>query len=246
MRYKILSVFAALATITACGDLTSINSNPNGPTDVDPPSILGNALDNVAGGVNGVNSLNIRGGGLWVQYYAEIQYRDEDKYILRSGSSGGWGFYNSSLEDFQRMIEKGVAAGRPNWSAVGRIMKSYVFSVMTDAMGDLPYSQALKGDTVLQPAYDTQQAIYNGLFADLTLATTELDASGTATSMWITWPACGDSNPNSRAIRSMRSGSRSEASSKRRARFISIRPSRCDFSASILYPYSMALKCWKA
>jgi len=180
MRYKILSVFAALATITACGDLTSINSNPNGPTDVDPPSILGNALDNVAGGVNGVNSLNIRGGGLWVQYYAEIQYRDEDKYILRSGSSGGWGFYNSSLEDFQRMIEKGVAAGRPNWSAVGRIMKSYVFSVMTDAMGDLPYSQALKGDTVLQPAYDTQQAIYNGLFADLTLATTELDAAAAA------------------------------------------------------------------
>ena len=178
MRYKILSVFAALATITACGDLTSINSNPNGPTDVDPPSILGNALDNVAGGVNGVNSLNIRGGGLWVQYYAEIQYRDEDKYILRSGSSGGWGFYNSSLEDFQRMIEKGVAAARPNWSAVGRIMKSYVFSVMTDAMGDLPYSQALKGDTVLQPVYDTQQAIYNSLFADLAQASTEIDPAG--------------------------------------------------------------------
>ncbi len=164
MRYKILSVFAALATITACGDLTSINNNPNGPTDVDPPSILGNALDNVASGVNGVNSLNIRGGGLWVQYYAEIQYRDEDKYILRSGSSGGWGFYNSSLEDFQRMIEKGVAAGRPNWSAVGRIMKSYVFSVMTDAMGDLPYSQALKGDTVLQPVYDT--LLYDGGMAE--------------------------------------------------------------------------------
>src|SRR5213592_4320981 len=107
MRYKILSVCAALAAITACSDLTSINQNPNGPTDVPPPSILPNVIQTMVGGVNGVNSLNIRGGGLWVQYYSEIQYRDEDKYIVPSGTSGGWGFYNSSLEDFQRIIDKG-------------------------------------------------------------------------------------------------------------------------------------------
>ncbi len=180
MRYKILSVFAALAAITACGDLTSINTNPNGPVDVPPPSILPNVIQNIVGGVNGVNSLNVRGGGLWVQYYAEIQYRDEDKYIVRSGTSGGWGFYNGILEDVQRMISKGEASNTPNWSAVGRILKSYTYSVMTDAMGDLPYSQALKGDTVLAPAYDTQQQIYNGMFADLTQASSELDPSPTA------------------------------------------------------------------
>jgi hypothetical protein len=178
MRYKILSVFAALAAITACGDLTSINQNPNGPVDVPPPSILGNVLQVVVGGVNGVNSLNIRGGGLWVQYYSEIQYRDEDKYIVRSGTSGGWGLYNSALEDLQRMIIKGQTSNTPNWSSVGRILKSYTFSVMTDAMGDLPYSQALKGDTALAPAYDTQQQIYNGMLADLAQANTEIDPPG--------------------------------------------------------------------
>src|SRR5216117_3211675 len=181
MRYKILSVFAALAAITACSDLTSINQNPNGPVDVPPPSILPNVIQTVVGGVNGVNSLNIRGGGLWVQYYSEIQYRDEDKYLVRSGTSGGWGFYNGALEDIQRMIQKGVAANAPNWSAVGRIMKAYTFSVMTDAMGDLPYSQALKADTVLQPAYDTQQFIYNSSLADLAQASSEFDFSGSAT-----------------------------------------------------------------
>jgi SusD/RagB-like outer membrane lipoprotein len=175
MRYKILSVFAALAAITACGDLTSINQNPNGPVDVPPPSILGNVIQNVVGGVNGVNSLNIRGGGLWVQYYSEIQYRDEDKYIVRSGTSGGWGFYNGSLEDLQRMIVKGEANSTPNWSAVGRVLKSYTFSVMTDAMGDIPYSQALRGDTVLAPAYDTQQSIYNDLFVQLAQANSDFD-----------------------------------------------------------------------
>src|SRR5712691_613479 len=178
MRYKILSVFAALAAITACGDLTSINQNPNGPVDVPPPSILPSVIQNVVGGVNGVDALNIRGGGLWVQYYSEIQYRDEDKYIVRSGTSGGWGMYNSALEDIQRMILKGQATSTPNWTAVGRILKSYAFSVMTDAMGDLPYSQALKGDTVLAPVYDTQQQIYTGMLADLAQANTDIDPAG--------------------------------------------------------------------
>ncbi len=180
MRYKILGAFAALAAITACGDLTSINQNPNGPVDVPPPSILPSVIQTLVNGVNGVNSLNVRGGGLWVQYYSEIQYRDEDKYIVRSGTSGGWGLYNGAAEDAQRMIQKGVTANAPNWAAVGRIMKSYTFSVMTDAMGDLPYSQAFKGDTVLHPVYDTQQSIYDSLFASLTLASSEIDLSAPA------------------------------------------------------------------
>jgi hypothetical protein len=180
MRYKILGVFAALMAVTACGDLTSINQNPNGPVDVPPPSILGNVIQNLVGGVNGVNPLNIRGGGLWVQYYSEIQYRDEDRYIVRSGTSGGWGFYTSVVEDAQRMIVKGEAANFKNWSSVGRILKSYAYSVMTDAMGDLPYSEALKGDTLLHPVYDTQQQIYNGLFADLTQANAEIDLTPAA------------------------------------------------------------------
>jgi hypothetical protein len=180
MRYKILSVVAAalIVTGTGCGDLTSINQNPNGPVDVPPPSILSSVIQGAVGGVNGVNSLNVRGGGLWVQYYSEIQYRDEDKYIVRSGTSGGWGFYTGGLEDAQRMIDKGVAANTPNWEAAGRILKSYIFSVMTNAMGDLPYSEALKGAAILAPKYDTQQSIYDSLFVDLAKASQQIDPPG--------------------------------------------------------------------
>jgi len=180
MRYNILSaVAAALVGSAACSDLTSINQNPNGPIEVPPPSMLSNAIQTVVNGVDGPNNnLDTRGGGLWVQYYAEIQYRDEDKYIVRPGVDGGWPFYNGALEDFQRMIDKGVAANTPNWEAVGRIMKSYVFSVMTDAMGDIPYSQALQAAAVLTPKYDTQQEIYTALFADLAEASQQIDPAG--------------------------------------------------------------------
>src|SRR5205814_9702844 len=94
MPCDVLSVLAAalILTPTASSDLTSIHHNPNGPTDVDPPSILSSATDSVVSGADGPNNnLDTRGGGLWVQYYAEIQHRDEDKYIVRPGVDGGWG-----------------------------------------------------------------------------------------------------------------------------------------------------------
>jgi len=182
MKHQLLSVLAAAALLgsgTGCtGDFAEVNTDPNGPVDVPPPSILSGAIQNVVGGVNGVNSLNIRGGGLWAQYYSQIQYRDEDKYIVRSGTSGGWAFYYGALEDAQRMINKGVAANTANWAAVGRILKSYTFSVMTEAMGDLPYSEALLGDSILSPKYDTQQSIYNALFVDLKTASDQIDPAG--------------------------------------------------------------------
>jgi hypothetical protein len=177
MRNGILSgalVVALAGGLAACSDITSINKNPNGPTDVPPPSILSGLIQSVVGGVDGVNTLNIRGAGLWAQYYAEIQYRDEDRYIVRPGTTGGWGFYTGALQDARRMIDKGTADDVPNWAAVGKIMKSYTFSVMTEAMGDIPYSEALRGAEILQPSYDAQQAIYTGLFADLKQASDEI------------------------------------------------------------------------
>ena len=47
--------------------------------------------------------------------------------------------------------------------------------------GDVPYSEALKGDAAevnIVPAYDPQQAIYDGLFADLSEAVTAIAAGG--------------------------------------------------------------------
>jgi hypothetical protein len=184
MKHKMLSALAALLVgSAACGDITDINVNPNGPVDVPPPSILPAALQSSLTDYVLSDGFNVRYGGLWVQHTSEIQYRDEDKYIVRSGTTGGWGNYSGALEDYQRMINKGIADATPNWEAVGRIMRAYIFSEMTDAMGDLPYSAALKGDSVgcvtcLQPTYDKQSDIYNALFTELTTAAGLIDPPG--------------------------------------------------------------------
>jgi len=175
---KWLAAAALLVGATACNkDLTSINNNPNGPVSVPAPSLLSQVIQRAVGQFHADNFSggDIRNGGLWVQFYSEVQYRDEDKYIIRSGVDGGFGLYNGALEDCQRMIVQGTVTKNPNWDAVGRIMKSYMFSEMTDAMGDLPYSEALKADTNFTPVYDTQKSIYDSLFADLATANSEIN-----------------------------------------------------------------------
>ena len=66
-----------------------------------------------------------------------------------------------------------------------------------------------------------------------TLAITGAFDSAAALSMRITCPGSGGTNPMRRAITSIRSGSRKEACSSRRARFISVKPLISRFADSI-------------
>ncbi|NIT57180.1 MAG: SusD/RagB family nutrient-binding outer membrane lipoprotein, partial [Aliifodinibius sp.] len=59
--------------------------------------------------------------------------------------------------------------------AVAKILKAYYFWHMTDRWGDIPYSEALNGTEDFTPAYDTQQEIYENLFALLKEARDQLE-----------------------------------------------------------------------
>jgi hypothetical protein len=51
--------------------------------------------------------------------------------------------------------------------AAARVLTQYIYWHLTDALGDLPYSQAFKSKT---PAYDKQEDIYKGMIAELKAA----------------------------------------------------------------------------
>lgn len=58
------------------------------------------------------------------------------------------------------------------------VMKSMLFGLITDLWGDAPYTAALKGADGTQantyPVFDSQEAIYTGILADLEKANTLL------------------------------------------------------------------------
>ncbi len=65
-----------------------------------------------------------------------------------------------------------LTANRPdsiNENAMARIWKVWLFHQLTDAYGDLPYSEAVKSmdEAINQPTYDTQKDIYTDLLNQL-------------------------------------------------------------------------------
>ncbi|HEX6941101.1 MAG TPA: SusD/RagB family nutrient-binding outer membrane lipoprotein [Longimicrobiales bacterium] len=178
-----LAVVALAGGLAACDqDLASINENPNEPSDVDAALILPQAIQSATDQVLGAGYWNLEGLGLWAQHYAKIQYTNEDRYDMRVSTIDAlWSnMYSGPLKDVQTIIEKGEATGMPNHVAVGLVLKSWLFSVVTDLWGAVPYSEALQlspeGGTTT-PKYDPQDQIYAGLLADLERAAGMFDTA---------------------------------------------------------------------
>jgi hypothetical protein len=85
------------------------------------------------------------------------------------------------MRNVQNMIDLASSNSpvQQNYLGVALILKSWLFSLATDSYGDIPYSEAIKAKTsgVYLPKYDTQEAIYNGLLADLKKANEILGTS---------------------------------------------------------------------
>ena len=186
MRYKWLGLaglgVAALA-LGACStsDLVSVNKDPNNPTSAPPQPVFTYATRVSMARYYGRTPMNMTGPVLTGQHLAESQYPDEDQYLRLDGSvtDGSFiGSYTAELKNFQTVINAGKTADEPRLWGPAQVMRSLIFGYVTDVWGDVPYSQALKGDAaeaIILPAYDAQKDIYTGLFADLAEAVTALN-----------------------------------------------------------------------
>lgn len=177
------ALVASTLAMTACDDgLADLNINPNDPVDVGAEYLFANAVEATVSRVVG-GSLNVDLTGLWAQHYAEFEIPIEDLYELTDGRvATHWsGFYVGPLQDLQEVIEQGQALSRPNFEAMGTILKVWTAQVLTDLYGDIGYSQALRGrDPTIGTtvAYDTQEQVYRALLDDVTRAVGLLDAQG--------------------------------------------------------------------
>lgn len=194
MKKYILLFLVLVLTTTACTEkFDEMNTDPNNPTQISAqyllPFALERSIDRYWGGRTRFERLNLDGAMLWMQYLSRNIYSNEgDNYgISPAMQNNNWlAFYNDGLTNFQRIITisaPGGIAPNTNYEGVALVMRSWLFSVMTDLWGAVPYSEALKGtaDTPnYVPAYDTQEAIYAGLLNDLKLANEKLVVGGPA------------------------------------------------------------------
>lgn len=164
---------ATLLGFAGCtGEFEEINTNNNsaasGTADLFLPHGIQSAVDIYWGGALGMDV-----GDGFSQHWARIQYTDIDQYTVSSDVyTAGWqGLYIESLADYQRIYKIGQETNNVNYQSVAVIMRSWVFSLLTDIYGDIPYKDALQGlEGTLLPKYDAQKDVYAGLIAELKTA----------------------------------------------------------------------------
>jgi hypothetical protein len=190
---KSLSFAIMLLLVTSCGDdITDINTNPkayqSGTVPADP--FFSNATRNLTDAVTYGFTFKILS-----QQFAQTTYFDESAYNLVDVGSSFWvSLYRDVLLDYKEA--KTIITDNPtlypavdqNKLATIEIMEVYVYSILVNTYGDIPYSgaistslkaQALDPDN-LTPEYDDAAAIYDDLFTRLDKAIASLDEGSTA------------------------------------------------------------------
>ncbi|GAB3724736.1 SusD/RagB family nutrient-binding outer membrane lipoprotein [Spirosoma lituiforme] len=148
----------------ACSSYLDVNVSPNNPTSVTPAVLLAGAEGGSA--FANANELN-RFSSVLVQQLAGAANSpaNYDIYITNGADfANQWNgeLYNGPLINYQKLIELGDATNSKAYSGIAKIMKAYTFSIATDVWGNVPYSQALQGETNTTPRLDNQEDIYKG------------------------------------------------------------------------------------
>ncbi len=161
--YKALrtfSIVAGLSAVSSC-NLTDldISEDPNNPLNASPELVLASAELNVAGFFENINQ-NAHG---FMGILASA-----DSYGLNNNSyNGTWNyFYETPAKDIDGIIRTATEAGNtPHYLGVAQTLKAYLFSLMVDSFGDVPYTESLSGDIDgnTNPKFDDSKAIYTDL-----------------------------------------------------------------------------------
>jgi len=166
----------AFGFVVSCKDLDELNINPNGvdPTIADVNFLLPTVQTNVGKIIYNIGFGTFSG---VMQHTQQTGWFGGYNNYNWDPLSHSWNGYYSILMNNEEYFKKAVKDDYEFHEGVARIMRAYVFGLITDIWGDAPYKDALKaerGPNHFMPAFDPQQEIYHDILADLDTANTLL------------------------------------------------------------------------
>jgi hypothetical protein len=166
-----------LLVATACtDDFEELNANPNQPEEVTSDLLLTNIIYE---SVREMDGMAWGEGNVIAQHVAKIQFTGRDRYDWVPEGDPWFEFYDL-LRDVQNIQD--IEETDNGYVATALIMKSWMYQILTDLYGDIPYSEAIQGKSEgnFTPTFDRQETVYAGILADLERANTILNTNPTA------------------------------------------------------------------
>lgn len=160
------SLLLFLFVFVSCDNFDEINTNPDAATNPSPSMICtGVILNNIK--FNGRDAIAYLNPNFLSKYLA---YSNESQNGMQYNNIGGSSFGDMTiLTNVDKMIA--ASAGNPmegSYKGVGKFSRAYMFYNLTMQMGDIPYSEANKGESgVFRPKYDSQEKVFIGILDEL-------------------------------------------------------------------------------
>ncbi len=184
-KYKIVA-FLALGTLMlgGCKKFLDVNQNPNIANDPGIENVLPSAQVEIAHVLGNNFQVN---GSFWAQYWTQSplanQYKQYDQYQPSTDNyNRAWAtLYDGALSDLQYVYNTASGKSNKNYMAIARLMSAYTFQLITDAWGDVPFTEALKGleenGGITAPKYDAQALIYDSILSQINEAIALIDVN---------------------------------------------------------------------
>lgn len=152
-------------------DLDKVNENKNDPSKVSPALLL-TEISRTTFQVGGKNQL-----------YASrmiISTSRDDVYQFFKWNQGSYDPYKTLLQ-VTKMIEEAASSNNNNYIAIAKFFRAYHFYNLTMTFGDIPYTDALKGESEqnFNPKYDKQEDVFIGILTELEEANRMISSNST-------------------------------------------------------------------
>ena len=173
---SILALTLVLTLVISCKDLDELNINPNGvdPANADLNFLLPTTQVSIGQTIYSIGFGQLSG---VMQHTQQTGWQGGYNNYDWNNTSHSWGGYYSILMNNEEYFNKAVEGKYEFHEGVARVLRAYIFGLITDLWGDAPFKQALNaelGADYFKPVFDTQKDIYLGILANLDTANTIL------------------------------------------------------------------------
>ncbi|KAA9352939.1 SusD/RagB family nutrient-binding outer membrane lipoprotein [Larkinella humicola] len=182
------SLLATGLFFSSCSSYLDVNDDPNNIQRVQVSQLLPSVTVNI--GYMGASDL-FRYASLLSQQFSGQgpntgfgTFKEYERYNINdSDVNGQWvRIFGTTVSDLELMIAQATREGSPHYAGVGKILKAYVYQIVVDAWGDVPYTQAGKHSENFYPAFDDDEVIYKDLTRLIDEGLTDVNAATSALS----------------------------------------------------------------
>ncbi len=165
----LLIILLSCLQFSCTKNFEQLNTDPNRPKEVNPGVVLGQMQYRiVSSSISAARSFTHE---LMQVDAPRSSTRDGiHRYVITPGT-GVWTSFYTYLADIDVIMASADRLNEKNYKAIGLVYKCWAYSILTDAYGDIPYSEAIKAaDGNFQPKFDAQKDIYTQILKDLATA----------------------------------------------------------------------------